>query len=132
MLGNKNNKNKRYNKLNVKAEKIMFSVFRMNENDFVAAPTKEDAIKWYCEHTGLSENDAIDKKHFAEMDIDTCGMYLPVSEISEDKAFLIEKTAIIEGERNGLLKFRHVLEIQGKTEPYLIKCDPQTRDFSHE
>ena len=36
-------------------------VFKLNEYDWVAAETMEEAIEWYLKETGLSREDAIDE-----------------------------------------------------------------------
>lgn len=83
-------------------ETITMSVFRMNKNDFVAAPSKQEAVEWYEETYGL-----VDHGILCEMDIDTMGMWYPCREFYPNEA-------------QTRMSFREVLDKVSKTKPYLI------------
>ncbi|WP_346234522.1 hypothetical protein MKY04_12715 [Lysinibacillus telephonicus] len=41
----------------------MAKIFKLNDYDWVAAETMDEAIEWYKNETGLSEEDAIDSPY---------------------------------------------------------------------
>jgi len=42
---------------------MMIKVFMMNDWDWVAAESLEEAIKWYCEECGMPEDEACEDPH---------------------------------------------------------------------
>ncbi len=45
-------------------------VYRLNDCDWVAARTCDEAIQWYCLETGLPRDEAIDESSLQECDLD--------------------------------------------------------------
>lgn len=53
-------------------------VFRLNEFDWVAAETKEQAIEWYMKETGLTEDESVDDAFYKECDIDKDFLFVDI------------------------------------------------------
>lgn len=83
-------------------EPVTMSVFRMNKYDFVAAPSRQEAVEWYEETCGR-----VNREILCEMDIDTMGMWYPCKEFYPNEA-------------QTRMSFREVLDKVGKSVPYLI------------
>jgi len=51
-------------------------VFRVDDCDWVCAKSKEEAIEWYLEETGVSEEDINDIDDIVECDLDNNYMFI--------------------------------------------------------
>ena len=51
-------------------------VFRIDDYDWVCAKSKEEAIEWYLEETGVSEEDINDIDDIVECDLDKNNMFI--------------------------------------------------------
>lgn len=62
-------------------------VFRLNEYDFVYAESKEQAIEYYMNETGLSLEEAFDEHYYEELDLDKGVMWISADDLEDkDKA----------------------------------------------
>jgi hypothetical protein len=97
-------------------------VFRVNEYDWVAAHSLEEAKSWYLENIDSDEEWAFDEVYLGEVDIHKVKMWYPVTNIPQE---IKEQAPPYEvkdfgGELFAHLTFSQVLEIDKPTEPYII------------
>lgn len=95
---NKMSENKFFENMSEKFEPVQMKIFRINQNDFVAAPSKESAIEWYEETGGMIDN-------LIEINPEIHAMWYPSG---MNRSNQIKMT------------FKEVLEIENKNYPYLI------------
>lgn len=104
----------------------MMKVFRLNECDWIAANSQEEAIEWYMNETGLDYKDAVDESFLEESDVVKEGMWSEIVFCEEEGISIEEieregyKQKTINGETMVYVPFKKVLEIDKRTEPYFF------------
>lgn len=72
----------------------MLKVYRLNEEDFVAAESQEKAISWYMEETGLPREEAINEHYLSESDLEKDGVFFEIGEVASDDVMKAIKEGI--------------------------------------
>lgn len=96
-------------------------VFRMNEYDWIAAPSEQEALEFYMKDTGLTEEEAKDPDWFGECNLDKGWMWFAWDDLTEEEkqwAYTDYKT--FDGVLCVKRSFRYVLDHYKQTEPYYI------------
>lgn len=75
-------------------------VFRVNDCDWVAARTSDEAVKWYCLSTGLPRDEAIEEYLLQECDLKKVAFYRDEYRAGEPNCSLKD---LIREHANGIL-----------------------------
>jgi hypothetical protein len=96
-------------------------VFRLNEIDYVAAKSFEDAKQWYMDYYEFDEDEAIDPAYYPyEINPKEVMMWYEVDEIPLEEQDVTRKMKMIDGIMFALVTIDDVLNWENKDDPYII------------
>lgn len=99
----------------------MTKIFKLNECDWVAANTLEEAIEWYLKETGLPEEDALEEpyeiKNPSKIMV-TLDKF--VDDGTENKYAALEEKYLKEGELTYKVPANELLNIEWESKPFIF------------
>lgn len=96
-------------------------VFRLNEFDYVAAKSLEEAKQWYMDYYGLIEEEVLDPMYYPyEVNPENVMMWYEVDEIPQEDQDVTRKMKIMDGIWFALVTIADVLKWENKDEPYIV------------
>lgn len=99
----------------------MAKIFRLNECDWVAANTLEEAIEWYLKETGLPEDEALDEPYEVE---NPSKMMVTMEKIdvygTENKYAALEEKYLKKGELTYKVPGNELLDVDWEGKPFIF------------
>jgi hypothetical protein len=96
-------------------------VFRLNDFDWVAAETLENAVDWYVKETGIDKEDALDPAYEPhEVSLKTTVWSSPEDYLTEEEQGYAREYKKVGNELLAQIPFSRILEKENKSEPFIV------------